>query len=71
MKYLIIVETTNTGYSAYSPDLEGCVVTGSTRLEVEKLMGEAIRFHLDGLKAEGYDVPDPQSYATYVEDPRL
>jgi len=49
MKYLIVIETTETGYSVYSPDLEGCVATGSTREEVEKAMRKAIEFHLDGL----------------------
>ncbi len=67
MKYLIVIETTETGYSAYSPDLEGCVATGSTHEEVEKAMHEAIEFHLDGLKEEGYPIPTPHSYSTYVE----
>ncbi|MGD8372786.1 MAG: type II toxin-antitoxin system HicB family antitoxin [Syntrophobacterales bacterium] len=67
MKYLIVIETTETGYSAYSPDLEGCVATGSTRDEVEEAMREAIEFHLDGLKDEGYPIPTPHSYSTYVE----
>jgi predicted RNase H-like HicB family nuclease len=49
-KYLIVIEETSTGYSAYSPDLEGCVSTGHTRQEVEKNMQEAIAFHLDGLR---------------------
>ena len=48
-KYLIVIEETSTGYSAYSPDLDGCVSTGRTREEVEKNMQEAIAFHLDGL----------------------
>jgi predicted RNase H-like HicB family nuclease len=67
MKYLIVIETTETGYSAYSPDLEGCVATGSTRDEVEEAMREAIELHLDGLKDEGYPIPTPHSYSTYVE----
>lgn len=67
MKYLIIVERTSTGYSAYSPDLEGCIATGSTREEVERNMREAISFHLDGLRQEGYDIPRPYSYSRYVE----
>ena len=67
MKYLIIIEKTETGYSAYSPDLEGCIATGSTREEVEKTMKEAIEFHLDGLREEGYEVPAPHSYSTYME----
>ena len=67
MKILIIVEETGTGYSAYSPDLEGCVATGTTRDEVEASMREAIEFHLEGMRAEGYDVPEPHTYATFVE----
>ena len=67
MKILIVVEKTDTGYSAYSPDVPGCAATGATREEVERTMREAIAFHLDGLRAEGYEVPEPSSYATYVE----
>ena len=48
-KYLVVVEQTKTGYSAYSPDLEGCVATGQTRDEVEREMQEAIEFHVDGM----------------------
>ena len=69
MNYLIVVEQTNTGYSAYSPDLPGCVATGRTREEVEKNMREAIEFHIDDLREEGYVIPQPHSYATYTEVP--
>ena len=62
--YLIIVEETNTGYSAYSPDLPGCASTGRTREEVEANMREAIEFHIEGLKKEGYDVPEPGSHSS-------
>lgn len=57
MRYLIIIEQTDSGYSAYSPDLTGCVTTGQTKEETEKNMKEAIEFHIEGLKAEGLDVP--------------
>jgi predicted RNase H-like HicB family nuclease len=67
MKLLIVVEQTGTGYSAYSPDFEGCIATGPSREEVERSMREAIEFHLDGLRQEGHDVPEPHTYATYVE----
>ncbi|MBL8977947.1 MAG: type II toxin-antitoxin system HicB family antitoxin [Gemmatimonadetes bacterium] len=67
MKVLIIVEQTPTGYSAYSPDIDGCVATGASREEVEGTMREAIEFHLEGLRAEGQAVPVPHSYATFVE----
>ena len=66
-RYLVVIEQTDGGYSAYSPDLPGCVSTGGTRDEVERNMGEAIRFHLDGLRQENYEVPEPHSYSTYVE----
>jgi predicted RNase H-like HicB family nuclease len=68
-KYLIVIEETGTGFSAYSPDLPGCVATGATRAEVERNMGEAIAFHLDGLREDGEPVPEPRTYSTYVELP--
>ena len=66
-KYLIIVEKTSTGYSAYSPDLPGCGSTGGTRDEVERNIREAIEFHIEGLKREGCDVPEPTSYSSYID----
>lgn len=67
MKYLIVIENSETGFSAYSPDLPGCVSTGSTVEETERNMREAIEFHIEGLRAEGYDVPPPVSRSSYVE----
>ncbi len=67
MKLLIVVEKTPTGYSAYSPDLDGCVAAGSTRDEVESEMRAAIELHLEGLREDGHQVPEPHTYATYVE----
>ena len=67
MKYLIIIEKTETGYSAYSPDLPGCVSTGATREETEHNMREAIEFHLEGLKLEGQPIPQTLTTSTYVE----
>jgi predicted RNase H-like HicB family nuclease len=67
MKVLIVVEQTATGFSAFSPDIEGCVATGTTQEEVERTMREAIEFHLAGLRAEGHAVPAPHTYATFVE----
>ena len=67
MRYLIVVEKTGTGYSAYSPDIDGCVATGSTRDEVEKNIKEAIKFHLEGLKLEKQEIPRPNSYSDYLE----
>jgi len=68
-KYLIVVEETASGYSAYSPDLDGCVATGATREEVESEMKEAISFHLEGMARSGQAVPEPHTYSTYVEIP--
>ena len=67
MKLLIVVEQTETGLSAFSPDLPGCVAIGVTREAVEASMRDAIAFHLNGLKTEGYNVPEPRTYATYIE----
>jgi predicted RNase H-like HicB family nuclease len=66
-KYLIIIEKTGTGYSAYSPDLPGCVATGATREETEREMKEAIEFHIEGLRLNGDEVPKPSSLASYCE----
>jgi predicted RNase H-like HicB family nuclease len=68
-KYLIVVEETATGFSAFSPDLPGCVSTGANRQEVEKNMREAIAFHLDGLREDGEPLPEPHTYSAYVELP--
>ena len=67
MKYLIVVEKTETGFSAYSPDVPGCVSTGRTEEETEANMKEAIEFHVDGLKQEGLPVPGPSAKSAYVE----
>jgi len=66
-RYLIIIESTGTGYSAYSPDLPGCIATGSTREEVEHQMHEAIEFHIEGLRLAGETIPEPRSQAAYCE----
>ncbi len=68
-KYLIVIEKTGTGYSAYSPDLEGCVATGGTRQEVESQMHEAISFHLESMAENGEPIPEPHTYSAYVEIP--
>jgi predicted RNase H-like HicB family nuclease len=66
-KYLMVIEPTQTGFSAYSSDLLGCVSTGRTREEVEQNMREAITFHVDGLREEGQAVPEPGSHSAYIE----
>ena len=65
-KYLIVIEPTQTGFSAYSPDLPGCVSTGRTREQVERNMREAVVFHLDGLREDGQAVPEPNTYSAYI-----
>lgn len=67
MKYLVVLEPTPSGFSAFSPDLPGCIATGDTREEVEREIAEAIAFHLDGLREEGLPVPVPHTHSTYVE----
>jgi predicted RNase H-like HicB family nuclease len=69
MKYLIVIEKTRTGYSAYSPDLGGCVAVGTTREEVERHIREAVEVHLEGLREEGLELPKPTAFSTYVEIP--
>lgn len=68
-KYLVVIEMTGTGFSAYSPDLDGCVATGGTREEVEREMQEAMAFHLEGLAQTGEPIPEPHTYSAYVEVP--
>jgi predicted RNase H-like HicB family nuclease len=66
-RYLIIVEETSSGYSAYSPDIPGCVAATSARSEVEREMHDAIEFHIKGLRAAGEEIPQPRSEASYCE----
>ena len=67
MKYLVVIEKMQIGYSAYSPDVLGCVSTGATLEEVNQNMQEAIEFHIDGLIEEGLEIPKPSTYSAYVE----
>jgi len=67
VKYIIIIEKSGTGYSAYVPDLPGCIATGKTKAIVEKNIFEAIQFHLEGLKEEHIKIPFPRTEAeTFV-----
>jgi predicted RNase H-like HicB family nuclease len=66
-RYLIVIEETGTGYSAYSPDLPGCIATDTTRDGVEREMHDAIEFHLDGLRRAGEPISSPRSEASYCE----
>lgn len=67
MRFAVVIERAQDNYSAYVPDLPGCVATGQTVKEVEREMREAIRFHIEGLKEDGLPVPAPSSIAEYIE----
>jgi len=67
MRYAIVIEKVDGNYSAYVPDLPGCVATGDTVEAVERKIRDAIRFHIDGLKEDGLPVPAPTSSVEYVE----
>ena len=67
MRYAIVIERAENNYSAYVPDLPGCIATGATVEEVEEEIRAAIRFHIDGLEEDGLPVPVPQSVVEYVE----
>jgi len=65
-RFLIVIEKTKSNYSAYSPDLPGCIATGDTREEAEKNMHEAIELHIQGLLEDKLPIPESQSFAEYV-----
>lgn len=65
-RFLIVVEKAENNFSAYSPDLSGCVATGATREEVEKNMHEAIQLHIQGMIEDDLRIPESQSFAEYV-----
>ena len=67
MKYLIVIEKTKTGFSAYSPDVDGCIATGKTKQEVEKHMREAMEFHLQGMLLDNQKIPRSHTYSNYME----
>jgi Uncharacterized conserved protein len=67
MRYAMIIETGKRNYSAYLPDLPGCVATGETIEEVRERMREAIELHLAGMREDGLPIPEPTSLADYVE----
>jgi predicted RNase H-like HicB family nuclease len=66
-RYAIVVEDAGTNLSAYVPDLPGCVATGTTKEEVERLIREAIELHLQGMVEDGLPIPEPSSQVEYVE----
>ena len=67
MRYAVVIEKAESNYSAYVPDLPGCVATGDTVEAVEREICDAIRFHVEGLMQDGMPVPTPTSIAEYVE----
>jgi predicted RNase H-like HicB family nuclease len=67
MKYLIVIEKTRTGYSAYSPDLDGCVAAARTRPSILRAMQKAVEFHLEGLREQGRRRPAPSTDTAWVE----
>jgi predicted RNase H-like HicB family nuclease len=67
MRYAVVIEKANGNYSAYVPDLPGCIATGETVEAVEREIRAAMRFHIEGLRADGLEVPAATSIADYVE----
>ena len=67
MRYAVVIEKADGNYSAYVPDLPGCVATGQTPEEVNTNIRDAIRFHLDGLREDGLPIPDPEALCDYVD----
>jgi predicted RNase H-like HicB family nuclease len=67
MRYAVVIEKAQSNYSAYVPDLPGCVASGPTVAEVEQEIRAAIRFHIEGLREDGLPVPEPTSSVEYVD----
>ncbi len=67
MKYAVVIEKAEGNYSAYVPDLPGCVATGATIEETEDEIREAIAFHLEGMREDGQPIPEPTSKVEYIE----
>ena len=66
MKYLVVIEKANANYSAYLPDLPGCIATGKSKEEARQNIIEALAIHIEGLKEDGLPVPEPASEADYI-----
>ena len=67
MRYMVVVEKGSSSYGAFVPDLPGCIAVGETEAEALELIEEAIRFHLEDMKAGGLQIPLPASKSTFVE----
>lgn len=67
MRFGIVIERAGTNFSAYVPDLPGCVATGTTIVQTEKHIREAIQLHLDGMREDGQPIPEPSSRVEYIE----
>ena len=67
MRYVIVIEKAEDNFSAYVPDLPGCVATGVTAEQAESQIRKAIAFHLDGMREDGISIPQPASRVDYVE----
>ena len=67
MRYAVVIEKAEDNYSAYVPDLPGCIATGTTVAQTEVEIREAIRFHIEGMREDGLPIPQPSSLAEYVE----
>jgi len=71
MRYLVVIEETETGFSAYVPDLQGCISVAETRSDIENNIQEAIIFHLEGMKEDGMDAPLPKTEALSLLIPNV
>ena len=67
MRYMMIIEEGERNYSAYLPDLPGCIATGKTIEEIKQRMSEAVMLHLRGMREDGLPIPEPTNYVEYVE----
>ena len=67
MKYAVIIEKAGEGYSAYAPDLPGCISAGETLEQVERNIREAMQYHIEGLRQDGVEVPAPSTICEYIE----
>ena len=67
MKFAVVIEQADSNYSAYVPDLPGCVATGATIKDAENEIREAIKFHIEGMKEDGLPIPSPSSAVEYIE----